>query len=213
MFEKIQNLVNNSVKTLTRVIMVNGIGNPYKQFTFTIADGAQQTLFYDFNYFRILSANVTTGVTVRFGSSGTPTDVVGAGIGYEMPAVVGRADIANNSGGTLTITVAVAIGRIDDDRLNVSGAINVARAAVLDTIDDVTLAGATATLIAPSNPLRNELFVTNMSGGDIRVGDSNVAATSGFRIADGATIIMDGIYAVYGYSVAGGDVSISETEF
>ena len=41
--------ISEGLKVLTRTILVNGIANPYKQFTYTIADGAIETLYYDFN--------------------------------------------------------------------------------------------------------------------------------------------------------------------
>ena len=105
-----------------------GTQNPYKQFELTIADGEVFPIYYSFNFFRILSISTSTGVTIRFGDKGTATDVIGAGIGYELPEPVNVATIVNNSGGSLDITVALAIGKIYDDRLNVSGDINVVNA-------------------------------------------------------------------------------------
>ena len=215
--------ISEGLKVLTRTILVTGIANPYKQFTYTIADGAIETLYYDFNYFRILTTSATTGVSIRFGSSGTATDVVGAGIGYEMPAVVNRAEILNNSGGVLTIVVACAIGRIDDDRLNVSGNINVINspgtvldvATVSNTVAsaaDVTLGAASADQILAANADRVEAFITNISGAEIRVGDSSVTATRGQPLANNQTAIINTRAALFAFSVAGGNVALLESE-
>jgi hypothetical protein len=202
----------SSDQVLNVPIVEVGTQNPPKQFTFVIPNGTIETLDFSLNFLRILAISTTSGVQFRFGDKGTPTDVIGAGIGYELPQAVNRVDIINNSGGDLTITVIAAIGKVYDDRLNVSGDLTIATPTQIDTIDDVTLGAASATLIAAANTGRVELLITNMTGGVIRIGDSGVGAASGVRIADGASIILNTTAAVYGYSVAGGDVSVSVIE-
>lgn len=100
--------------------------NPYKQFTYTLAANAQVEVFYAFNYFRVISFTGTANdLRLRFGGSGSDTEFPGAGIGYELSEAVDRIFIRNTGGGSIDITIALAIGRISDDRLNVSGTVNV----------------------------------------------------------------------------------------
>ena len=196
---------------LTRTEQVSGIANPYKQFTYTIADGAIETLFYDFNYFRILSINTTTGVSIRFGSSGTPTDVVGAGVGYEMPSVVSRAEIINKSGGILTITVAAAIGRIDDDRLNISGSLSVAVSSIFDEIADVTIATSTKVTVANIDANRKTIIIQNLDAiNSVRLGSTSLASTGGgILLKAGDSITLDTTGEVFAWQTSGASVSLS----
>lgn len=212
MFEQIKKLINEAVLNLTRRMFANGLQNPYKQFTFTIPDGETKSLFYDFNYFRILSISTTTGVTIRYGSSGTPSDVVGAGIGYEMPAIVNRAEIANNSGGVLTITVAAAIGRIDDDRLNISGSLSVAKPSQIVSTPDVTLVAATKTSILASNSTRDAVIIVNMDVSDaVRIGDTDTGAARGVKVDAGQSIEIKSTDEVFAYSAGTPTLSIIDT--
>jgi len=193
-------------------VKYGSIQNPYREFTLVIpANSFTDPIRYNFDYFRLLEAS-GPGVEVQFGSSGETTSVVSAGIGYKLPYVIQECRFANRTGTAITITIALAIGDISDDRLNVSGSLNLSKSTVIDTRSDVTLTAATATQIAPADTARRELIVTNMTGEFIRIGDSGVGATSGARVADGASVTLTGSFAVFGYSVAGGAVSITETK-
>lgn len=118
------------------------IQSPPKQFSFTIPAGAIETIYYELNFLRILSLSDASALKIRFGDTGTETDVVGAGVGYAWPYTVSNVFLRNTSGAPITVTVAVAVGQIFDDRLNVSGNINVvnAPATVLDVEDAPVLA-------------------------------------------------------------------------
>ena len=81
------------------------LSNPYKEFSFTLADSATETLYYNFSFFQILEMSASSGVRVIFGGAGgLGSDIVGAGVGYELPAnkVTNRVDIINESGGSIT---------------------------------------------------------------------------------------------------------------
>ena len=202
---------NNLARQLTRLDYTEGLLNPYKQFAFVVPDGGLYTVDYNFNYFRILSISNPVGVTTRFGSSGTPTDIVGAGLGFELPNIVKSVQFDNKSGGDITVIVALAIGRIDDDRFTITGALSVATPSTFEAVDDATLGAATADLILAANANRKEVILSNDTGADIRIGDSTVSATKGYKMLSGATMIISTSAAIYGYSVGGGDISISYT--
>ncbi len=200
------------VKAISRTKNVDFINNPYKEFTLSIPDGGIETIFYEFNFFRILSISTTTNVTIRYGSSGTPSDVVGAGIGYEMGAIVDRVQIQNNSGGVLTITVALAVGKISDDRLNISGAINISKASSFTSVADLAIvAGAAAVVIQAANSATREVIITNTGANDCRVGDAGTAVAEGTLLAVGQTIILDTAAVIYAFSTGGCTLSRSFT--
>jgi len=207
----LKNVAADFIMKAKRLNVETAISNPYKQFTYVIPNGAIETIFYQFNYFRVLNVSNSDGVTIRFGSSGTPTDVVGAGIGYELPSVVDRADIRNQSGSDVTITVACAIGRINDDRLNISGDLNVAVPSVIESIKDVTVPAATPTKILDSNINRNTIFLSP-DGDNIRLGDASVAVDQGLRVFDGATTGVNNTDELYAYSVNGCTISFMDSK-
>lgn len=105
-------------------ISISQIQNPYQEFTYTLAAGEQRRIDYSSDYFRVLDLT-GTGLKVRFAFNGSETEWTGAGIGFKSPAVFSYVILRNTSGAPFTITVAMAIGFITDDRLNVSGNINV----------------------------------------------------------------------------------------
>lgn len=77
----------------------------------------------------------------------------------------------------------------------------------------VTLAATTAAAIAPADTLRKVATLYNDSGADIFLGDSSVTdsgATKGIPWANGTILYWRNTGALYGYSVAGGNVIRNE---
>lgn len=106
-------------------IKYGSIQNPYREFTLTIPAGqVSEPIRYNFDYFRLLNASAL-GIQAKFGSSGTFTSIVGAGIGFRLLQPIQEVQFLNDTAGAITITVALAIGVIDDARLSVSGDIAV----------------------------------------------------------------------------------------
>lgn len=105
-------------------IVFGQVQNPYREFTLTIPAGEYRDIPYAFNYFRIMSLT-GSGLKVRFGGSGEYTSIIGAGFGLELPQAIQRVFFQNDSVNPLTVTVGLAIGKISDDRANVSGTVNV----------------------------------------------------------------------------------------
>lgn len=80
----------------------------------------------------------------------------------------------------------------------------------------VTLSAATAAVILPANPDRITATVQNNTGADLFIaGDNTVTnsgATRGISVSNGEKIVVRNTAALYGYSVAGGDVNYVEEE-
>lgn len=97
---------------------------PYQEFTYTIAAGANVDIFQVFNYFRVLSLSAGS-LSVQFGQNGLITPYSGQGVGIQLAFTYDRLRLINTSGVSMTITIAIALGIVFDDRLNVSSALSV----------------------------------------------------------------------------------------
>lgn len=105
----------------------NSIQNPYKEFEVTIPAFGIVPVFYAFDYIRYLDfGGAGRGdILARIGSSGNESDVVGGGIGYKLTTAVDRIEFRNTTANPITIIIALAIGAINDDRLNFTGEVQV----------------------------------------------------------------------------------------
>lgn len=193
--------------------------NPYREFTYTIAAGGIERIYYNFDYFRVITLTATNNnlVFVRFGEAGSESNIAGAGIGYKLPGVVNSCFIRNTNASSITVTVALAVGWINDDRLNVSGAITIDNtvtnpiyvdnaASIFNLLDDVALNSSTATQVFAGYGQAKEAIISSMAtGGEIiYLGDSTVNNTTkrGIKLAQGQTAVIacksitGGLYAI-----------------
>ena len=179
-------------------ILTGSVPNPPLQFNRTLIDGQIETIFYNYNFARILALSATTGVQIVFGQSAQPTDVVGAGVGYEFNYVVPSISIINRSGGPITITMILAIGKIYDDRLNIVGSIT-STVNSFNTLaaSQVNVGNSAANLIAASANNRN---ITIQAGAaDLWIGATNaVTAATGLLIPASTTLKLNTKSAVWG---------------
>jgi len=78
---------------------------------------------------------------------------------------------------------------------------------------DVTVPAAAATLLIAANPNRVAASATNTGGSNVvRVGDANVSATQGIPLTPNfGNTELDVTEPIYGYSVLGTTVGITET--
>ena len=77
----------------------------------------------------------------------------------------------------------------------------------------ISLSAATATEIASSNLNRKVSYIQNHTGADLYYGDSSVTNSNKYsKVAAGGMIEWRNTTTLYGYSVAGGDVSEEEHE-
>lgn len=209
-------LIQKVVDGINRLKNVSGIMNPYKQFPISIANGASETYYYNHNYARLLTLSISTGVTWRFGSSGTPSDIVGAGIGYKLPSTVDRVTITNNSGGALTGVLGLAVGEINDDRLNVSGTVTtseISGATFTDTAN-VAVNTVTTTQVLAASSTRKTAIISNLAAnaGVIKVGASTAGASRGVEVPLGGSAVLDTSGAIYVYNPQASTVNIGLAE-
>ena len=97
--------------------------------------------------------------------------------------------------------------------LSVSATVNASN--TIQCPADVALTAATATVIAAVNTARKELMIKNPSSNtaSIRIGSITVAANKGFELEPGESTILTTTAAVYGFSVPGESISVTELEF
>lgn len=139
--------------------------------------------------------------------------IVGAGRGWQAePDEPGFDElrIVNTGGAVLNVTIEIGFGRPLDQRLTISGGVDVSKSATLATVADVALVAITATSIVAANAGRRAVMISNLTAGAIRVGDANVAAARGVQVPAGATITLETSAEVFGFSTPGGNVAVTE---
>lgn len=197
-------------------IQQESLQNPYKEFIRTIPpNGGRAIIFYNFSYWRILEINSVTGLSLRFGGSGDFTSLVGAGIGANLPYVTDRIELINTSTAAITVTLALMVGQINDDRLNVTGTVATSPVKASSSISenpqsDIT---GTATLLSSGNPNTTIVIVQNNST-DV-LGFLGSSATDTFnesiKIAPGQSLILDNALTSDVYGISNG-ATITSTD-
>lgn len=207
--------VSSQLAMMTKNDDVNNITDistliPYQELTYTIAAGARQDIFAVFNYFRVVSQS-GGALSTRFGQNGLETPFTGQGIGVNFRATFPRLTLINTGGTSMTITVALAIGTINDDRLNVSGTVSVQGTVSTNDNPGTTVAynqvsvTSTATLISAQSTAKRHVIIKNhtTSAQTLFIGDSAVTTGTGIELAIGESITIDTEAAIYGRTASG----------
>ena len=101
------------------------IQSPPASFEKTIPANGIEEIYYDYDYVRITEGTFNRGdLEFRFSETGQPAFLQN-GIGVQLKVIVTRLAIKNTTGSPITITVDLGIGRIFDDRLSISGVVDV----------------------------------------------------------------------------------------
>ena len=100
------------------------IKNPYRQFTETIPAGQTKNIYYDANNFAILYTS-SQNLSIDFGGSGGATPIW-QGMKYKSEVILPYVQLFNRDTlNSLTVTICMGIGDIEDNRMSVAGAIEV----------------------------------------------------------------------------------------
>lgn len=89
------------------------------------------------------------------------------------------------------------------------GGVSIVDGSSLSGPTQVVLAATIAGIIAPADPLRKKATLQNKTGGDLYLGGSTVTnsgATEGIKLPNDSIFYWQNTGALYGYSVAGGNV-------
>jgi|GEM_PF-3328457 len=114
----------------------------------------------------------------------------------------------------LNVRIIIGFGEYGDDEVNIGGSVTAAitKNATVADAPDVALVAATATKIVSTDSTRRGVMISNDTGAAIRVGGASVAAARGVKIAADAVATVESSGEVWGYSAAGGTVSIVEVK-
>lgn len=187
---------------------------PYQEVTLTIPAGGREIVYQVYDYFRVLAQSGGT-LVVAFGQNGREVPYQGAGVGYRCPVLFDRVTLINTGGTSMTITIGLANGQIYDDRLNVSGVVNVAgTVTVSGDVESLTTTNAfnhgqvsvaaTATLIKAANASRRSITILNNDVNDLYVGNSGSVTTgNGFIVKSGSALTLNYNGAIYGIAASG----------
>lgn len=170
--------------------------NPYEEFDFKIIAGGRYTIKYNFTFVQMLELSTNAGVELIFGDrGGNGSKISGAGIGFQLPnnAISDRLTIVNKTSGIVTGKVALAIGKISDNRLSVSGTV-VTRWEQSKFVNvEREILSNVKRLIAVNESNRKSLILTNDSSANIvAYGDfSNLSISNCSLLYPKQTIIID----------------------
>lgn len=175
----------------------------YIEQTLTLAAGERVQINRVYNYFRVLALSVST-LSVIFGDNPNETPFTGAGLGLALDKTVRNLTLINTGAAPTTITFAVALGKVNDDRLTVSGIVSVLVTGTANVLINNTAAqsvpvrqtsgsisaaqntvNTTASIISAANTSKNSVTVKNTGSTDMFVGPSTVTAANGFLIEAG----------------------------
>lgn len=191
-------------------IVLSVVQSGYKEFTYTIPAYGSEIIYYAHNTLRLLSFTGTRGdLAMVIGANGDETIFTGAGISYVLPSAVDRVKLVNKSASSITLTVAMIIGDIRDDRLTVSNIVSVEEV----TPDNgaygaVSLTASTATQILAANANGVKTLIQNNNAyDDLYIGyDSGLTINNGIRIPKQGSIELSTTKAIFGISISTCDV-------
>ena len=98
----------------------------YRQNKITVPANKSYTLYQSYNTIRILESNAvnSSDLLFRFGALSTETEF-NLGLCITYPEQLPSVTITNTTNSDINIVIATAVGTIQDDRLTVSGTVNV----------------------------------------------------------------------------------------
>lgn len=154
---------------------------PYQEFTVSIPAGGRMQFDQIFNYFRVLSQS-GGALSVRLGDNGLETPFTGAGIGINFDETYRNLVLINTGGTTMTITIAIALGSVSDDRLTVSAVLSTkeTQSSGFSTSQNTITTAAVQLVVANSVNGRVTVYAGAL---DLYIGQTNgVTSANGFLI-------------------------------
>lgn len=217
--QKLNTTFNSGVGKAYSIAQID-VQNPYKEFTETIQAGEIRQIFYAHDYFRLLEYTGTpNSLKVRFGSSGSETDFSGAGLGYKMLQAVDRVELRNTDAAPITVKIVLATGTVNDDRLNVSGTVNVnvtntplsvtetnplTKINVSNAINGNQVSVGTGAQVLLSAANANKIGVTIGAGDtDLFIAETGVTTANSFKIPANTSMNITTNAAVFGIRSSG----------
>ncbi len=183
----------------------------FRTFTYALAASGEEDIRTSGNYIVALAA---TG-TFKIGRADGPPFDFEAGLKVKLPEgqQFDNLRIIDTSGAPNTVRLAVGFGDFDDNRLTVSGAINLSKSGNLSSTADVVCNNAAATVVKALTATRRSIEVQNLDAvASLRVGDAAVTATRGLRLGPGESVTLATTAAVSVRNDSGAPVSVAVLE-
>ena len=117
-----------------------------------------------------------------------------------------RLRFRNPTGGAITLKFSISAGRVYDNRVTISGELNVDPSTdTIETPAKVTATAVAAAVNIPSDGDQREIIIENHSANIVWLGDNAVdgAATRGIRLYPNTKIVLSTSAAIYLHAPAG----------
>lgn len=174
-----------------------------------LADGAQMEFPFRGNFVRMVTS---TGL-LKLGLDDGPMVAFPSGGKWKPMGDFSKVRIQNDTGGSVSFTIALAYGEFDIDEVRLAGGVMLLGGVALAPTADVTLAPTAATLVKAANASRKEILITNLSTTvTLRVSGAAVGAAAGTPVGPGQTITLETQAAVHAYNPDAGAVDVAVNE-
>ena len=179
----------------------------YREYPMTVAAGAEHAIEAMGSFLACLVSSGSFRIRIDDG----PAVFFDAGLMFSVAGEDFRkVSIVNSGLVSVSCTLAIGQGRLEDRRLINSAPVEIAGHASLDTVPDVAVPAGAATLIAAALATRHGIIVSVPQGATapVRIGDSNVGAARGIEVYPGDRVSLTTQAAVYGYSASAVSIGV-----
>lgn len=189
--------------------------NPnYDEFVVTLAGGATDKISRFGEVIVCLDADEAFKIRLANETWRSSETTFKKGLSFTSPKMFSEIFLSNPNAGAITITLGVATGEVQDNRVNLAGSLS----ANIDGGDTINSGGSligslSRTLIAAADNTRLELSVSNLTtGSTLWLGDASVNVFEGVPVPAGSTATISTSAPVYGIHQFGVSVQIATLE-
>ncbi len=178
-------------------INTGSLQNPFEIMTYTIPAGGIQLIAYAFksiNFYDVSSQNAL----IRFIGNARTSPIFG-GLGIELQQAQQGFEILNDGESTLTITFAVSMGTLKDNRLSVSGVLDTRNVGgepyALLYVDTLTIPANGTLSLNPNGAVKTRIQAPETNAEKLRL-----YASDGFEVYPTGIeeLTLDSTFSVYG---------------
>lgn len=162
-------------------------------------------------FFKLIEAQYA--VELVFSFRGVTKRIAAIEAGYELRPAEPFDSVAIYNTNANANAIGVFVGEDSEDYDRTASLVEIARAAEMNTVADVSV-GAAAVQIIGANVRRRRAIIKNnaASPNAVRIGPTgSITATRGVQLSPGATLILETTTAIYAIGEAAGPATISAT--
>lgn len=179
------------------MVQINNSTQPvsYKEIDITIPPNGFYTIQQPYNYVRLLECSTQyQNLAFRFGALSIETSLT-LGIGLGFPEIFPSLTITNKTNGTVTLRLAFSVGVITDDRLNITGSVDVNQAPYSNVQSSLETFDANGEIAIDSTAYKRVVIQNNSSTDSIYIFANNT-----FEVQPNGTFDLNfaGTFTIYG---------------